>query len=168
MWSLMSSPTFDKKENDESAVATSERLHGTYWHHPVWYTWSISFLCVASISNVFLHLSTDVWWYTFNHHPMYERLGESKLCTFDYRTTVSYLWEQIFVFLFLNRRLYLKNFAILFFQFLKIKDKKNMIKNFLCDSFFAFGMIPQNLAKISFFQKNYVIKVWLQTHTIPQ
>lgn len=99
---------------------------------------------------------------------MYEPLGESKLCTFDYRTTVSYLWEQIFVFLFLNRRLYLKNFEILFFQFLKIKDKKNMIKNFLCDSFFAFGMIPQNLAKINFLQKNYVIKVWMQTHTIPQ
>lgn len=47
---------------------------------------------------------------------MYERLGESKLCTFDYRTTVSYLWEQIFVFLFLNRRLYLKKFAIFIFS----------------------------------------------------
>lgn len=68
----------------------------------------------------------------------------------------------------LNRRLYLKNFAILFFQFLKIKDKKNMVKSLLCDSFFAFGMIPQNLAKINFLQKNYVIKVWMQTHTIPQ
>lgn len=43
-----------------------------------------------------------------------------------------------------------------------------MIKNFLCDSFFAFGMIPQNLAKINFLQKNYVIKVWMQTQTIPQ
>lgn len=86
----------------------------------------------------------------------------------NYVLLTSYLWEQIFVFLFLNRRLYLKNFAILFFQFLKIKDKKNMIKNFLCDSFFAFGMIPQNLAKINFLQKNYVIKVWMQTHTIPQ
>lgn len=55
----------------------------------------------------------------------------------------------------------------IFFQFLKIKDKKT-IKSLHCDSFFAFGMIPQNLAKINFLQKNYVIKVWMQTHTIPQ